>query len=188
MYVRDYMTDKVTAVGSKVDLAEAMGMMAKRRIRRLPVLEGGKLVGIVTKSDLYAALGPIERAEEYETHGRAPVSDAMTPNPATVKPEEPIEAAAALMYRKRISGLPVVDEGKLVGIITETDVFRALIEMLGFAEKGARIQFELDKPENLLTQIQKKSANLVIRGLVCYHDPRADKWHVLMKLRGREGQ
>lgn len=188
MYVRDYMTDKVIAIGSKIDLIEALEMMNKRRIRRLPVVDGGKLVGILTKSDIYAALGPVENVDQYTARGRKSVGALMTPNPATVGPDETLEAAAALMYRKRISGLPVVDGGKLAGVITETDVFRAMIEMLGFAEKGARVAFELDKPENLLGQIQKKSANLVIRGLVCYHDQRADKWNVLMKLRGREAK
>lgn len=186
MYVRDFMTDKVIATGSKIELAEAFEMMTKRHIRRLPVVDGGKLVGIVTKSDLYAALGPVDNVEQYAARGRKAIGAIMTPNPSTVGPDEPLEAAAAVMYRKRISGLPVVEDGKLAGVITESDVFRAIIEMLGFAEKGARIAFELDNPENLLGQIQKKSANLVIRGLLCYHDHRADRWQVLMKLRGRE--
>lgn len=129
--VRDWMTsDPITITGQTV-LPEAHRLMKEHGIRRLPVVENGKLVGIVT-------LGDIREAEPsdatslsiFELHyllAKLPVSQFMTRDPITVTPLTPIGRAAQIMLENKIGGLPVVDRGKLVGIITESDIFRMLI-------------------------------------------------------------
>ena len=126
MLVREWMTAPATAISPMMDAGEALEQMIEWRYRRFPVAQDGKLVGIVTRGDLEAKLG-WDRLLWRRL--RRHVSDAMTPNPFTVGPEEPFEKAVELMLKHRIGGIPVVDAGKLVGIVTESDVFRAFAHL-----------------------------------------------------------
>ena len=129
--VRDWMTaDPITAPPT-MPLPEALQVMAQHNIRRLPIVEKGKLVGIVTRGDLRGAQ-PSEATSlsVFELHylvGRILLNQIMTPDPVTVTDTTTIQDAARLMLEHKISGLPVLKQGYLVGIITESDIFRLVV-------------------------------------------------------------
>lgn len=132
-------------------LKTASGLLQKHRIRHLPVVDRGKLVGIVTDRDIRRAL-PSD-ATSLEVHellyllDKVEVHEIMTKEVTTVTPDTPVEEAARLMAEKRIGGLPVLDGERLVGIITETDVLTAFVELMGLRAHPARLEVVLeDKP------------------------------------------
>lgn len=134
MRVRDYMTSPAITVGPKTDLSAALELMRERRVRRLPVVSAvGWLLGIVSERDLlYASPSPATSLTVWELNylvAKLPVEEVMTRKLVTVAPDAPLEEAAALMLEHKIGGLPVLsEENELVGIITESDIFRAFIQ------------------------------------------------------------
>lgn len=132
--VRDWMTPHPITIDPKTTLPDAHRLMKDCHIRRLPVVEHGKLVGIVTLGDIREA-GPSDATtlSIYEVHyllSKLSVEKVMTRHPLTISPNATIRQAAKLMLENKIGGLPVVEEesGKLVGIITESDIFRVLAQ------------------------------------------------------------
>ncbi|MCI0342507.1 MAG: CBS domain-containing protein [Planctomycetales bacterium] len=149
MFVRDWMTASPVTIGEETTVGEARWLLKAHRFRRLPVLRGGVLVGLVTDRDLREAAPSsvdLSSPEDYrETVEATQVATIMSRDLATVEPDDTLEAAAHAMYERRIGGLPVVEGGRLVGILTETDVFRALVEVLGFREPRARLVLDLQE-------------------------------------------
>jgi acetoin utilization protein AcuB len=144
--VRDWMQKKVISAGPNMGMLEAHRLMRNNKIRRLPIVaRDGKLVGIVTRSDVRQA-EPSEATtlnvwEMNYLLAKLQLSDIMTREPYYVRPEDTIKTAATLMHSNKIGALPVVDEeNKVVGILTESDVFRVLIEWfdedMGSDEEG----------------------------------------------------
>ncbi len=134
MLVRDRMSVDPVTVSPDDTLREARRLIREHGLRRFPVVENGKLVGIVTdrdvrQADMSSAVVQERRYVEYILD-RIQVRGIMTPDPITVTPETPLEEAARLILENKIGGLPVVEGGKLVGIITETDLIRTLVEIL----------------------------------------------------------
>ena len=145
LLVRDSMTREVVTVGSETTAAEALALCREKGIRHLPVLEGGRLVGMISDRDLRSAtpaLGDPDRAEALE---RIRVADEMAKEVATVRPEDPIEEAAIEMYERKIGCLPVVDDGNLVGIVTSSDVMRAFVRLVGAHAPGSRVEVALSR-------------------------------------------
>ncbi|MEO8289264.1 MAG: CBS domain-containing protein [Chloroflexota bacterium] len=135
--VRDWMTPAVEVVHSNTPVGDAYNMMMQKGIRRLPVVENDRLVGIVTLGDLREARpSPATSLSIYELNyllGKLTVGQVMTHNPYTVHADTPIPDAARIMLERKVSGLPVVDDNKHpVGIITESDIFRMLIDQWDF--------------------------------------------------------
>lgn len=147
MLVRDRMTTPAITMDVKGSIAEAHSLMRHYAIRRIPVLHKDRLVGIVTWTDLMAALpSPASTLGAWEVPGllrRASVKEIMTSDPVTVDPGDPIEEAAFLMRRWKIGGLPVVKDGVLVGVITESDIFDAFVDLTGVRQGGARLIVDL---------------------------------------------
>ena len=131
--VRDVMTRRLVTIGPETPCAEARRLMDEHRIRHLPVMAGGRLIGMVSDRDVRSvpsgAPGPVA--------GRI-----MTPDPATVSSDTRIEHAARLMLDARFGSLPVVDAGDLVGIVTYTDLLRAFVRVIETATLD-RIAVEL---------------------------------------------
>ncbi len=130
--VKDWMTPNPICAPPDMPLPEALRVMQQHTIRRLPVAQHGKLLGIVTRGDLRGAQ-PSEATSLsiFELHylvGRITLEHIMTPHPLTVTSGSTIQAAARLMLQHKISGLPVVDDGQVVGIITESDIFRLVVQ------------------------------------------------------------
>jgi acetoin utilization protein AcuB len=150
LLVKDSMTREVAVLSPQATAAEALGMCRERRIRHLPVLEEGHLVGIVSDRDLRSAapaLGDPERASALE---EIRISDVMTSEVVTARPDDPIEEAANRMREKRIGCLPVLDDGALVGVITSSDVMEALVYLVGAHEPGSRLEVVMpDRPGTL---------------------------------------
>lgn len=130
MLVRDLMTMQPITVGSKTPMLEARARMAKARIRHLIVVETGSVIGIVTDRDIRLnAPSPATSLSAGELNyllERLTVGDVMTSNVIVVGPERPLGEAARIMIDHKIGALPVIDSGRLVGIITETDFVKAM--------------------------------------------------------------
>jgi CBS domain-containing protein len=156
--VTDWMSTPPIVVAPTLTLAEAQRLMEQRHVRRLPVVEDGQLLGIVTSGDLRAA-GPSAASTLSVFEWRAllehaTVAECMTRDPITIAPDAPVLYAARLMLLHKISGLPVVEQdGRVVGVITESDLFRLLIaESAGAASTDARrmmplLQLTIDAPD-----------------------------------------
>ena len=155
--VADWMTTPPIVVAPTLTLAQAQRLMQQRHVRRLPVVKDGRLMGIVTLGDLRAA-GP-SAASSLSVHEwralleQATVAECMTRDPIIIAPDAPILYAARQMLLHKISGLPVVEQEQVVGVITESDLFRLLIaESAGAASSDARrmmplLQLSVDAPE-----------------------------------------
>ncbi len=131
--VKDWMTRNVVTISPDTTLPEAHRLMTDKGIRRLPVVEHGRLVGIVTRGDVRGAepsgATSLSIWEVNYLLAKLKVGEIMTVQPATIAPDDTIGEAARLMLEKKISGLPVVDaEGKIQGIITESDIFRLVVQ------------------------------------------------------------
>jgi acetoin utilization protein AcuB len=134
MLIKEIMTKDPATVKPRDTLRTAIERMALMGCRRLPVVVGDDVVGIVADLDVREALNsPIimrERWQDEELMDHATVEACMTPDPVTVTPETPVLDAARLMRDRKIGGLPVLEGGRLVGIVTETDLLDALIRLL----------------------------------------------------------
>jgi len=123
--VRSWMSERLITITPQTTLPEAQRLMFEHKIRRLPVVKSDKLVGIVTRGDIREAKpSDATTLSIYELNyllDSLTAKDFMTPNPITVSPDNTLGEAARLMVEHKVGGLPVVDQGKLVGIITETD-------------------------------------------------------------------
>jgi acetoin utilization protein AcuB len=144
MLVRKWMSKNPIVIEESASLSEAINLLKQHKIRRLPVLKKGKLVGIISDRDLKeAAPSKVTSLDIWELHymmSKIKVRTIMTKNPITVSPDTTLERAAILMFDNKIGGLPVVNkEGLLIGILTEQDVFKALINITGARFAANRI-------------------------------------------------
>ena len=144
MLVRELMTPNPVTVHPDTSVPEALRLMRERKVRRLPVVDShGRLVGIVSDKDLlYASPSPATTLAVWEIPeilGKLKVEKVMTHDVVTVSEKTPLEEAARLMADRKIGGLPVMQGPDLVGIITETDLFKSLLELLGGRRSGVRI-------------------------------------------------
>jgi CBS domain-containing protein len=154
--VADWMSTPPIIVAPTLTLAEAQRLMQQRHVRRLPVVKDGRLLGIVTSGDLRAA-GPSAASalSLYEWRAlleQVTVAECMSCDPIVIAPDAPVLYAARQMLLHKISGLPVVEDGRVVGVITESDLFQLLIaESGGAASSDARrmmplLQLSVDVP------------------------------------------
>jgi len=138
--------DPIT-ITENATIEEAIEVMKVNSIRHLPVVtETDVLHGFVTQADLKLGLIP-------SMLGSVTLSDLMIKNPITVQPDDDIEIAAQLIYKHKIGGMPVVKDGILVGIITETDILRAFIDMMGILTASSRIDVVIDDKPGLFRKV-----------------------------------
>ncbi|MHB8068613.1 MAG: CBS and ACT domain-containing protein [Desulfobaccales bacterium] len=158
MLVKDWMTKDPVTITDETSMMKAIHMMKERRFRRLPVLHEGKLVGLVTDRDLKEAspskATTLDVHELYYLLAELQIKEIMSRNPVSVSPEDTVEHAAQLMLDKTISGLPVVDDsGYLVGIITQSDVFKAFINITGVKQGGVQFALRLEDRPGLIKEV-----------------------------------
>ncbi len=144
MIVKRRMTRNPVTIHQDVPVAEAQRLMRQEKVHRLPVLDKHKqLVGIVTEKDvLYASPSPASTLDVYEMNyllSKLTVKHVMSSPVISIDPDATIEEAARIMVDNNIGGLSVVEDGNLVGIITESDIFKIFIELFGARERGLRI-------------------------------------------------
>ena len=158
MLVRERMTRHPVTVSPDTPISEALDLMRREKVRRLPVLgKEGRLVGIVLEKDLlYASPSPATSLSIHEMHyllSKLTVAEVMSRDVITVDEITPLEEAARIMVDNLISGLPVMRDGHLVGIITETDLFKVFLELLGAREKGLRLTMYVPDRKGMLASI-----------------------------------
>jgi len=142
MLVRDYMTQSVTTVADDGSLLDAALVIRRTGKRHVPIISAqtGQVVGIVSDRDVLrlapSVLSPVTEDEYNDMFQKTPIKKAMTPNPIIVRSDAPLSEAVQTLYSKRVSGLLVVDDGELKGVITTTDMLNVLNEMLTGADKS----------------------------------------------------
>lgn len=190
MKVGERMTTNVKTVSMETNINEAFSMMKDHNIRRLPVLEKGRVVGIVTLSDLNrAAPSSATSLSIHELNyllAKTTIKDILPKKQRviTIGPENYIETAAKLMRRYRISGLPVLEQDKLVGIVTETDIFDAFIDILGVKKTHSRIDlYTADRPGTIaaITGIIAAQGKNILNTVV-YFDDKKGKYKMIVRL------
>ena len=147
LLVKDSMAHDLATLSPDETAATALAVCRERRIRHLPVLREGRLVGIVSDRDLRSstpALGDLDRAAALQ---KLQVEDVMARDVVTADPEDPIEQAANTMRERKIGCLPVLEGEELVGILTASDVMEALVYLVGAHEPGSRMEVAVpDRP------------------------------------------
>jgi acetoin utilization protein AcuB len=190
MRIRDMMTRNPITVESDTFVLDAQRIMKENNIRRLPVLEKGKLVGIVTKHDLLeASPSPATSLSVHELNyllSKMKVKEIMKKNPVTISPDTPFEEALRIGQEKKIGSFPVVENGKLVGVATESDLVRFLTRALGVKEEGSRITIEglggkLGDLEKIIQTVNQHQT--VILSMMTL--PRQEKkdWMIVLRLK-----
>ncbi len=176
MFVKDRMTVNPVTTTESTPILEAGELLRKHNFTRLPVVEGGKLVGIITEEDLLkvspSAATTLSVWELNYVLSKLQVKEAMTRNPITIGPQATLEEAAMLMREKRVGALPVVEGGKLVGIITESDIFDAFLDLMGLKQTGTRLTIDLENRIGAiadLTEIIKRQGVSII-SMALFHE------------------
>ncbi len=158
MLVRDWMTRDLISIQDDTSMMKALYIMNQNRFRRLPILHGDKLVGIVTDRDLKEAspskATTLDVHELYYLLAELQVKEIMTKDPVTISPEVTVERAAMTMMERRISGMPVLDDaGNLVGMITQSDVFRAFVHITGIQQGGVQFGLRLEDRPGIIKEV-----------------------------------
>jgi acetoin utilization protein AcuB len=156
------MTSPAVSVTPETPFQDALKLMRDKKFRRLPVVDAtGKVVGIVSERDmLHASPSPATSLSVWEVNyllWKLKVSDIMTHNVVTINQNVPVEDAANIMVSRKIGGLPVVDDkGVVVGVITETDIFKAFVEIMGGGEHGLRLTVQVPTGSGTLAKLASK--------------------------------
>ena len=172
MLVGERMSKPVITIPPDMPISDALNLMKREHIRRTPVVKEGKLAGIVSDKDLLnASPSPVTSLSIWEMNyllSKVTVDQVMSKNVMTVTEDTPIEQAARIMADNKIGGLPVMRDGHVIGIITETDLFKVFLELLGARESGVRVTALIeDQPGRLaaLTEaIAAKKGNFIAFG------------------------
>jgi acetoin utilization protein AcuB len=138
--VGDWMTRKPVTIQSSATIMEAIHLLKERNIRRLPVMDGEKLVGLVTEKMLLGFVpGRATSMDQWEQHyllSKTLVTEAMNPRPYTVRPSAPLSDVAQLLHDRKLNGVLVVDEnGRLEGLLTTTNALEALVHFVEIASR-----------------------------------------------------
>jgi acetoin utilization protein AcuB len=184
------MTKNPVTADSETLVLDAQKIMKENNIRRLPIVDKGKLVGIVTQHDLLEA-SP-SRATSLSVHelnyllSKMKVKEIMKKNPVTVPPDTPFEEALRIGQEKKIGSFPVVDNGKLVGIATESDIVRFLTRALGINEEGSRITIEglggkLGDLERITAIVDQHKT--IILSMISSPRPEKGDWMIVLRLK-----
>jgi acetoin utilization protein AcuB len=162
MLVNERMSRPVISVTPDEPIHDVLAMFKKEHIRRAPVMKDGKLVGIISQGDLLnASPSPVTTLSVWEMNyllSKVTVKNVMSKKVISITRDTPIEEAARIMADKKIGGLPVVDGDKVVGMITETDLFKVFLELMGARDKGIRITASVDDKPGELAKVTKAVA------------------------------
>ena len=163
MLVGERMSHPVISVAPETPIHDALALFKKEHIRRAPVIKDAKLVGIISETDLLnASPSPVSSLSIWEMNyllSKVTVKQVMSKKVMTIEEDTPIEEAARIMADNKIGGLPVMRSGKVVGIITETNLFRIFIELMGAREKGVRVTALIQNKHGTLAKVTKSIAD-----------------------------
>jgi acetoin utilization protein AcuB len=192
MLVKERMTSPALTVTPDTTFQDALKLMRDHRFRRIPVVDHeGKLIGIVSERDLlHASPSPATSLSVWEVNyllWKLKVADIMTHHVITISQDAPIEDAANLMVTRKIGGLPVVNNAcQVVGVITETDIFKAFAEMLGSGEKGLRLTIKVPSGSGTLARLSQAiyEAGGLIVSVGSLDKESAKERELIVKVRG----
>jgi len=178
MLVKNWMSKNVIAIDINDSMSDAIKLLKENDIRMMPVLKNGKLVGIVTDRDLKRASA--SDATTLDVHellflvSKIKIKDIMTKDPIMIPKDFTVEETAEVLLKNKISGAPVIDnEGKVVGAITQTDLFRVLISLTGIGTRGIQFAFLLeDAPGSIkiVADIIRKYGGRIVSILTSYEN------------------
>ena len=190
MRIRDMMTKNPVTVDSETLVMDARKIMKENNVRRLPVVDKGKLMGIITKHDiLEASPSPATSLSVHELNyllSKMKVKEIMKKNPVTLTPDTPFEEALKIGQEKKIGSFPVVENGKLVGIATESDIVRFLTRALGVREEGSRITIEglggkLSDLEKIISIVNQH--NTIVLSMISLPRTEKKEWMIVLRLK-----
>lgn len=189
MKVGDIMSTNVVTVTEDSLVDDAKKIMDAHRIRRLPVMKKDKLVGLVTKHMLLeAAPSPATSLNIWELHyllSKMTVNKIMVKNPFTIFPDMPVEEALQLGQEKGYGGFPVVEDGRLVGVVTESDIVRMMTRVLGVKEKGKRIDIRASNKFGNMKKIMDvldKSKTVLLSMMTLPPEEWEKEWLVVLRV------
>lgn len=189
MFVGERMTRNPVTILDTASIDDGLHLMRERRVRRLPVMDAsGAVVGIVSDKDLlHAAPSPATSLSVYELHyllAKLTIRQVMSSPVISITPDTPVEEAARVMTDSKIGGLPVMEGGTLVGIITETDIFKILLELLGARKPGLRITAAVREGKGVLARLTQvlaaSGANII--SVVTYGGAAEDERRITLKV------
>lgn len=187
MFVRDIMTRNPVSISPGASLRELLSLMTDKTFEAIPVRENGKVTGIVTDWDIVTN-APNLVSDYLDT---TQVKDIMTANVVTVTSDEVVEMAAFHMYFHDLDALPVVDgQGELIGIVTQNDVFRALVTLMGLRAKGTRITLDVPDEKGVLAKVAGvvRDAGVNISSLSTYGNPTSGRAMVILRVKTEKVQ
>jgi acetoin utilization protein AcuB len=189
MLVRERMSKNPVTTTPDTSVTDALRLMREKKVRRLPVMDAhGKLVGIVADQDLlYATPSPVSSLSVWEMNyllAKLKVEEVMTRQVITVVEDTPVEDAARIMVDNKIGGLPVMRDGQLAGIVTETDLFKVFLELLGARQPGVRVTALIPGVKGTLAKITNAifGAGGNILGFSQSRDATGTRWQVTVKV------
>jgi acetoin utilization protein AcuB len=178
------MTREVVTLGPEASAAEAWGVCQEMGIRHLPVVEGGRLVGLISDRDLRDVSPPRGSGGESQTLGWTRLRDIMSTDLATAHPLDTIEHAARELADRKIGCLPVVLDGELVGIITSADMMHILVELVGAHATGSWVEVEVKNEPGMLANVTDvvRDRKVNIAGVFLTPAPRASNRLIVLRL------
>jgi acetoin utilization protein AcuB len=194
MRIRDIMSTNVVTVGEETLVDDATKIMEAHKIRRLPVMKKDKLVGLVTKHMLLeAAPSPATSLSIHELHyllAKMTVKEIMVKNPYTISPDMPVEEALQLGQEKGYGAFLVMEKGRLVGVVTESDIVRVMTRVLGVKEKGKRIDIKVSKEFGNFQRIMKilDEDKTVLLSMMTLKDPEEEDWLTILRLESEDAE
>jgi acetoin utilization protein AcuB len=191
MLIKDWMTGDPVTITEETSMIKAIHIMKERRFRRLPVVSAGRLVGMVTDRDLTEAspskATTLDVHELYYLLAELQVKEIMSRNPVSVNENDTVEHAAQLMLEHTISGLPVVGlGGQVVGIITQSDVFRAFMHITGVLQGGVQFALQLEDRPGVLKEVAdsfRAKGGRMVSLLTTYPDPEGNLRDVYFRVK-----
>lgn len=177
MFVKDFMTKETISISPDASIPNTAELMKKHKLKRLPVIDQGRLIGLVTEKDVAKSLpSPATSLSKHEINyltEKIKVIDVMTKDVITTTADTTIEEAVMLMRHHDVGCLPVINQGKVQGIITESNVFTALTKQLGLNRAGLRITVEVVDRIGVIADLTAliKDLNLTLISLATFPAP-----------------
>lgn len=183
MIVEEIMKKEVSTLSPESSIADAIQLMKSKKIRHLPILDKEEqIVGIVTDRDIKEATSPIFHYEEHKEDLKRALSTIMKTELITAHPLDFVEEVAAIFYEHNIGCLPIIQDQKLVGIVTETDLLYTLVELTGAHQPGSQIEVKVPNKAGMLCEItsvlRDRKAN--IQSVLVYPDKKDANYKIIV--------
>ena len=182
MIIEEIMKTDVAVLLPTNTIADAIRLMDTRKIRHIPIIDQNRhLLGLITVAKIREATPSIFHANEHPEDLKQPLETIMEKNVITGHPLDFVEEAAGLFYEHKISCMPIINDQKLIGIVTETDLLRTMVELTGAHQPGSQIEIKVPNLTGVLSDItaviKKRNANIL--SVLVYPDKKDDRYKIL---------